>query len=89
VPALIPRDAFFARQEVVSIEMAVDRICAELVCPYPPGIPVLIPGEVVTRAAISYLQNILASGGDIAGSSDPELHTLRVLISPGNQKPSA
>lgn len=85
VPALMPRDAFFARQEVVPIELAVDRICAELVCPYPPGIPVLIPGEVVTRAAISYLQNILDSGGDIAGSSDPDLHTLRVLTNSGRQ----
>jgi arginine/lysine/ornithine decarboxylase len=79
LPALTPRAAFFARQEVVSIATAVDRVCAELVCPYPPGIPVLIPGEVVTSAAISYLQNILSNGGDIVGSSDPDLQTLRVI----------
>ena len=60
-------------------DQAVDRICAELVCPYPPGIPVLIPGEIVTAQSIGYLKDILASGGEVVGNSDPELHHLQVV----------
>lgn len=79
-PALLsPREAFFAVTETVSLDQAIDRISAELVCPYPPGIPVLIPGEVVTGTAIAHLQNILALGGVISGCADPSLQTLRVV----------
>jgi arginine decarboxylase len=79
IPVLTPREAFFAKQTTVPIAAAVDRICAELVCPYPPGIPALIPGEIVTRASIDYLQQILSSGGEIVGNSDPNLQSLRIV----------
>ncbi len=78
-PVLTPREAFFAHQVTVPIEEAFDRICAELICPYPPGIPLLIPGEVVTREAIAYLQDILSSGGEIVGNFDSTLQSLRVV----------
>lgn len=78
-PILTPREAFFARQVTVPSNAAVDRICAELICPYPPGIPMLVPGELVTREAIDYLQNILSNGGEIVGNADPELQSLRVV----------
>jgi arginine decarboxylase len=78
-PAITPRSAFFAALETVPIDRAVDRISAELVCPYPPGIPVLIPGEIVTVQSIGYLQDILESGGDVVGNSDPTLHHLQVV----------
>jgi arginine decarboxylase len=76
---LSPRTAFFAATETLPIEQTPDRISAELVCPYPPGIPVLFPGEVVTVGAIEYLQQILASGGIVSGCADAELKTLTVL----------
>jgi arginine decarboxylase len=76
---LSPRQAFFAAAETVAIDAAVSRISAELVCPYPPGIPVLLPGEVVTRAAIDYLQQVQLAGGAIAGCADSELLTLSVI----------
>jgi arginine/lysine/ornithine decarboxylase len=79
VKAVSPRDAFFAPQETVAIAAAVNRISAELVCPYPPGIPILLPGEVVTAAAIAQVQQILAAGGVVSGCRDPTLATLRVL----------
>ncbi|MCZ0899137.1 arginine decarboxylase, partial [Microcoleus sp. HI-ES] len=56
-----------------------DRPCAELICPYPPGIPVLMPGEIITPAAVDYLQQILAAGGKITGCSDTNLQTLKVV----------
>jgi arginine/lysine/ornithine decarboxylase len=76
---LSPRAAFFAATETVAIAGAINRISAELVCPYPPGIPALIPGEVVTASAIAYLQQILASGGMISGCSDSSFVTLKVV----------
>ncbi|MBW4471955.1 MAG: aminotransferase class I/II-fold pyridoxal phosphate-dependent enzyme [Stenomitos rutilans HA7619-LM2] len=74
-----PRAAFFADTETVPIAQAANRISAELVCPYPPGIPVLMPGEVVAEAAIAHLQTILANGGFISGCNDPSLKTLNVV----------
>jgi arginine decarboxylase len=79
IPALTPRAAFFAPIETVPIAEAVDRISTELVCPYPPGIPVLIPGEVITGQSIAYLQNIRQLGGEIVGNSDASLQYLRVV----------
>ncbi|MBD2074815.1 aminotransferase class I/II-fold pyridoxal phosphate-dependent enzyme [Phormidium sp. FACHB-592] len=76
---LSPRAAFFAASETLPIAQTVNRISAELVCPYPPGIPVLMPGEVVTAAAIAHLQAILALGGTISGCTDLTLKTLKVV----------
>lgn len=76
---LTPRAAFFAPAEVVALEQACDRISVELICPYPPGIPVVLPGERLTRANLNYLQHILAAGGFITGCADPSLQTLRVV----------
>jgi arginine/lysine/ornithine decarboxylase len=77
--ALSPREAFFAAKETISIEQASRRICAELICPYPPGIPILMPGEIITSEAIDYLQTILTLGGKITGCSDPNLTTIQVI----------
>ncbi len=76
---LTPRDAFFAPTETVPIAQAGDRIAAELVCPYPPGIPVLIPGDRISAEALRLLQQVLAAGGVITGCADPALKTLKVV----------
>ncbi len=76
---LTPRQAFFAPSETLPIAQTVDRISAELVCPYPPGIPILLPGEKITEDAIANLQQILAAGGMISGCADSTLETLRVV----------
>jgi arginine decarboxylase len=78
-PLLSPREAFFAPTEILPIEQAKSRICAELICPYPPGIPVLLPGEVITKSALDYLQQIQTMGGVISGCADATLKTLKVL----------
>ncbi len=76
---LSPREAFFFPAETVPADKAVDRLCAELICPYPPGIPVLMPGEIITAEAVDYLQQVLTAGGKITGCSDPGLQTLKVV----------
>jgi len=74
-----PRDAFFSQTETLPVEKSCDRISAELVCPYPPGIPVLMPGELITKAALDYLQQIQTMDGFISGCADPSLSTLKVV----------
>lgn len=78
-PALSPRQAFFAPTETLPVERVDERICAEIVCPYPPGIPALMPGEPINLATLDYLQQVLALGGIITGCSDPTLKTLKVV----------
>ena len=74
-----PREAFFAPTETLPLEQTGDRVSAELVCPYPPGIPILMPGEVITVSAIKYLLHIQAMSGYINGCADASLKTLKVL----------
>jgi arginine decarboxylase len=79
VPAIAPRAAWYAPTKTVAICDAPNRISAELVCPYPPGIPVLLPGEVVTPEAIAVLHQVLEQGGILTGCDDPQLQTLQVI----------
>jgi lysine decarboxylase len=76
---MAPRDAFFAPNETVSADRAVGRVSAELIAPYPPGIPVLAPGELITAAALNALREVHADGGRIAYAADPTLATLQVI----------
>lgn len=78
-PLVSPRDAFFSPTETLPLQETVERISAELVCPYPPGVPILMPGEVITPAALDYLQQILSLGGSVTGCSDHSLKTLKVV----------
>jgi arginine decarboxylase len=77
--SISPREAFFANSETLPLEKAQERICAEIVCPYPPGIPVLMPGELITQSSLEYLQKIQAMGGFITGCADKNLRTLKVV----------
>jgi arginine decarboxylase len=74
-----PRQAYFMSTETVPLEQAGDLLCGELICPYPPGIPLLMPGEVITMAAVAYLKQIVAAGGTITGCNDPTIQTIQTL----------
>jgi lysine decarboxylase len=76
---LAPREAFFAPNETVPAGAAVGRISAELVAPYPPGVPVLAPGELITDEALAALREVAADGGRIAYAEDPTLATFQVV----------
>ncbi len=52
---------------------------AELLCPYPPGVPVAIPGELLQEQIIQQLLNVLKAGGTVTGPSDPTLSTFLVV----------
>jgi lysine decarboxylase len=79
--AISPRQAFFSPSDSVAIENSIGAIAAELVCPYPPGIPVLMPGEIITQEAIDYLLQVRGMGASITGCSDPDLRVLKVCRS--------
>ena len=76
-----PRDAFFADYEAVATRNAIGRISAELIAPYPPGVPVLVPGEEITVETLEALDLAVRAGNRIAYAADPMLATLHVVRS--------
>ncbi len=82
VIAVPPREAFFAPARTVPIAEAVGRTSAELVAPYPPGIPVLAPGETITADTLAALEQARTAGVRIAYAADPALLTIRVTDQP-------
>jgi len=79
-PSVSPRSAFTRPSKTVGVECAIGMISAETLCPYPPGVPVVALGEVITPEAIAYLQAVYQAGGVITGASDPSFSTMKVLI---------
>ncbi|WP_129305100.1 aminotransferase class I/II-fold pyridoxal phosphate-dependent enzyme [Streptomyces sp. L2] len=80
--ARLPREAFFAAAEHVPAERAAGRIAAEMISPYPPGVPVVAPGEVITGEVVDYLRSGVAHGFMIPDAADPSLDTFRVMARP-------
>ena len=83
-PAMTPRDAFFAPSERVSAARAAGRVSAETAAPYPPGIPALAPGELITAELLDGLRAEAAAGTRVAYCSDPSLATL-LVVAPGQR----
>jgi len=77
--ALSPRQAYFARSKRVPVAQAVGEICAENVIPYPPGIPLLMPGEVIDADTLDYLRFMLDNRISIVGPEDLNLEHIRVI----------
>lgn len=74
-----PREAFFAAHVTVPASEAAGRVSAELVAPYPPGVPVLAPGERISAAALRALDVARRRGARIAYAADPTLVTVQVV----------
>jgi arginine/lysine/ornithine decarboxylase len=74
-----PRDAFFARARRVLLDVAIGQVAAELVIPYPPGIPAVAPGELVAAETVAYLREGARHGMRVRGLADPTLETIRVV----------
>jgi lysine decarboxylase len=78
-PRMTPRDAFLAAQDVVAFDQAEGRIAAEPLATYPPGVPNVLPGEVLTRETLDYIRESVEGGGFVRGATDRGLGTLRVV----------
>jgi len=79
IMVMSPREAFYSPTEMVPWEIAVGRVSAELVAPYPPGIPVLAPGEKITLEVMDTLREAIKSGVHIAYATDPTLKRLSAI----------
>ncbi len=76
-----PRDAFFGPTRMVKLEAAAGQIAAEPVSPYPPGVPVVVPGQRITDAIVEFLRTNMCDGMYVEGASDPSLEQIRVVDS--------
>jgi lysine decarboxylase len=76
--AISMRDAYFADTQMVAAKDCVGRISADLIAPYPPGVAVVAPGEVLTSQILEGLATTKAAGVRIAYATDPSLTTYRV-----------
>ncbi len=74
------RDAYFASTEMVSATDAVGRISADLIAPYPPGVAVIAPGEILTEQIVHGLSASQKAGVRIAYATDPTLGKFRVVV---------
>jgi len=79
LPALSPRAAYWRPSEVIPLQEAADRISSESICPYPPGIPILLPGERIRSQDLNHLLHLNSQGGVMTGCSDLSLKTLKVV----------
>ncbi len=79
VSGVSPRSAFFAPTATHAVEDAIGYLSADVVCIYPPGIPQLMPGEVITEPVIHTLKAAQSAGAHLSGLSDPTFQTLRIL----------
>jgi arginine/lysine/ornithine decarboxylase len=76
---ITPAEAYHAQIRLVPLAHAAGEITADVITPYPPGIPLVAPGERITAPIVEYLQAGLAAGMHVAGASDPALKTVRVV----------
>ena len=74
-----PQKAFYADKESLPLKETVGRICSEFVMCYPPGIPILAPGEQITQDILSYIEYAKEKGCSMTGPEDPDITRLNVL----------
>ena len=77
--AVTPQEAFYADTQSLPIEETAGQICSEFVMCYPPGIPVLTPGERITKPILDYIRYAKAKGCSMTGPEDPDILRLNVL----------
>jgi arginine/lysine/ornithine decarboxylase len=74
-----PQESFYAEKTTLPIEKTSGRVCGEFVMCYPPGIPILSPGELITDEIIGHILYAREKGCSLQGMADPAADTLRVL----------
>ncbi|KAA0084651.1 amino acid decarboxylase [Mycolicibacterium sp. P9-64] len=77
--AVPPREAFLHDGERVPVESAVGRISCESIAAYPPGVPTLLPGELISATVVNHLRAVVAAGARLHGATDPRFETVVVM----------
>jgi arginine/lysine/ornithine decarboxylase len=76
---MTPQESFYAKKESLPIRETKGRICSEFVMCYPPGIPILAPGEEITDRIIDYILYAKEKGCSMTGPEDENIERLNVL----------
>lgn len=76
---MAPYEALHHEEEYIEFGKSPGHISAEMVIPYPPGIPIIMPGEYIQKDVVEYLRRCVDSGKRISGASDPKLREIKVL----------
>lgn len=74
-----PQDAFYWEKTALTLKESIGHVCGEFVMCYPPGIPILAPGELITEEIIEYINYAKEKGSLLTGSEDMDLIKLNVL----------
>ncbi len=76
---LSPQEAFYSERKSLTLDESVGQVCGEFVMCYPPGIPILAPGERITREIVDYIQFAKERGCSLQGTEDPEINHINVI----------
>ena len=74
-----PKEAFYAHKKAVPIEKSAGMICSEFVMCYPPGIPILAPGEMITEEILEYIAYAKEKGCFMTGTEDVNINFVNVI----------
>ena len=77
--AASPQEAFYAPKKSLPLRETEGMVCSEFVMCYPPGIPILAPGERITAEILDYIEYAKAKGCSMTGPEDPDILRLNVL----------
>ncbi len=76
---LTPREAYFSDKRIIAWKEAKGKIAGEMIAPYPPGIPVIYQGEIVTDEVWEYVENYRIRGRHLHGPADSNLNTFKII----------
>lgn len=79
VVAVSPQEAFYAPKKSLPLRSTAGHICSEFVMCYPPGIPILAPGEKITNEILDYIEYAKYKGCSMTGPEDAAIEHLNVL----------
>ena len=79
IKAINPRDAFYSEKKTIKIEDSIGKISGEYIIPYPPGISLISPGEIITTEIITYIQEGVKNGMIVSGIKDANLEYIDII----------
>ena len=76
---MTPRQAFYGLKTPIKLEDSTGKVSGEFLMAYPPGIPILCPGEVITKEIIDYVNQLKTNGLHVQGTEDPEVEYIKIV----------
>lgn len=76
IPCILPRNAFYMEKKRIDFDLSENKFCGDFVTPYPPGIPLLVPGEIITKDIIEKIKCLIKNNINILGLQDNKISTI-------------